>query len=181
MPPSALSFIPLGRTIFPQAALMENFMNNDNDKRHELALLHIFASYGSAVFACVKFQVSNPTWLTLRFERSGNKGCAPSFRALNTALSTRGRSLPNVRKTTANSLPSCTRSLSSWKKEGRIQWYSRPSSPFAASSLSPCGVTQTQARMVTYIQTTWVFIHLYTHIHVHILYISVECRISICI
>lgn len=137
-------------------------------------MLHISASYGSAVFACMKFQVSKPTRLTLRSERSGNKGCAPSFRALNTALSTRGRSLPNVRKTTANSLPSCTRSFSSWKKEGRIQWYSRPSSPFTASSLSPCGVTQSQARMVIYIQTTWVFIHLYTHINVHISQLNVD-------
>lgn len=124
-----------------------------------------------------------PTRLTLRSERSGNKGCAPSFRALNTALSTRGRSLPNVRKTTANSLPSCTRSLSSWKKEGRIQWYSRPSSPFTASSLSPCGVTQSQARMVIYIQTTRVFVHLYTHIsqlNVDFLFVfdSVNCCVK---
>lgn len=76
--------------------------------------------------------------LTLRSGRSGNSGWAPSFSALDTALSTRGRSDPNVRKMMANSLPSCTRSLSSWKKEGRIQWYSRPSSPLTASSLSPC-------------------------------------------
>lgn len=83
-------------------------------------------------------------YFTFRSGRSGNSGWAPWFSALDTARSTRGRSVPNVRNKMANSLSSCTRSLRSWKKEGRIQWYSLPSSPFTDSSVSPCSGTQSQ-------------------------------------